>query len=607
MGAPTTVACWGANGTHWAKYLPTAWPGDWSTCPNQISAACSWAAIAAAVASVTKAQADAGVLIRVAPGVLTGKGGGSSSTPVLQALGSTTWAQRITIFPQDGFGSITVTGGARFHQLYGINLCGFVFDDVCFSGCTNSMFSRWVATGHAQYNSDSAASGKITENVEFVEYVVGLTAETSDTDRSNFSCMGGEARLFRWAGGYVVPRYRLPKFDAGGNYTTAGLAHMDTFQIGQLSGYDDGIYYHDFEYEDTIHFAADNSAWQTGSVNGLTWTNCAAITYPLAQTRYPFSAGSNALLYAPTTSGQCFANGGGHNYKAYGSVFMGNDLINHTINATYPYPGRFPQPWADVSNTTVTSEFTANCVPISGSFTIDDTIVSRITLPPVHDMAYLMSIWGSFGGGSGGSAVAPTCVPVSTSAACVVGSSVTLSVATTGTAPIVVQWYKNGTIISGKTGLSLTIASPVVGDSGSYTATATNFAGSATSSAITLTVTAGAVAPTITSNPVGGVAKTGSNFTMSVTATGTAPLSYQWFQNGAPLAGQTLPTLILTPITSDNSGVYSCNVTNAAGSASSTGAELSVEVVAPPTYASGALIAGPDGKFVQAGGKIVGR
>jgi hypothetical protein len=60
----------------------------------------------------------------------------------------------------------------------------------------------------------------------------------------------------------------------------------------------------------------------------------------------------------------------------------------------------------------------------------------------------------------------------------------------------------------------------------------------------------------------------GSLITFSVWADGPGTLSYQWYTNGAPLAGQTLTNLTLTLSLSD-SATYSVIVTNAYGSATS--------------------------------------
>jgi lysyl endopeptidase len=106
-----------------------------------------------------------------------------------------------------------------------------------------------------------------------------------------------------------------------------------------------------------------------------------------------------------------------------------------------------------------------------------------------------------------------------------VGQSVTFSVTATGTAPLSYQWRKGGGNISGATSSSYTIGAVGTGDAGSFDCVVTNGCGSATSSAATLTVN---TAPSITAQPQSQTRCVGQSVTFSVTATGTAPLSYQW-------------------------------------------------------------------------------
>jgi hypothetical protein len=97
------------------------------------------------------------------------------------------------------------------------------------------------------------------------------------------------------------------------------------------------------------------------------------------------------------------------------------------------------------------------------------------------------------------------------------------------------------------------------------------------SPAATLTVTAAAVRPTITTQPTNQTVTAGQTATFSVVATGTAPLSYQWTQNGVNIAGATSSTYT-TPatISSDDGSTFQVVVSNAAGNTPSTTATLTV-------------------------------
>ena len=87
---PVRVASYGANGTHWPSLIPTPFMYD-DTVPNIIDVSCNWQAISNAIVSVTPAQAAAGVLIRLVPGTLTGKGAGASNAAMLNNIGSSSW------------------------------------------------------------------------------------------------------------------------------------------------------------------------------------------------------------------------------------------------------------------------------------------------------------------------------------------------------------------------------------------------------------------------------------------------------------------------------------------------------------------------------------
>lgn len=103
--------------------------------------------------------------------------------------------------------------------------------------------------------------------------------------------------------------------------------------------------------------------------------------------------------------------------------------------------------------------------------------------------------------------------------------------------------------------------------------------------------------PVITSQPQTATVPVGSNVTFTVSASGTAPLSFQWRKNRAPLFGATAASLTLNNIFTNQSGDYTVLVlvSNAAGSVSSQVATLTVTVpVSAPLiesaiYAAGAI------------------
>jgi hypothetical protein len=88
----------------------------------------------------------------------------------------------------------------------------------------------------------------------------------------------------------------------------------------------------------------------------------------------------------------------------------------------------------------------------------------------------------------------------------------------------------------------------------------------------------GGQAPAITLQPQSQVLPGGTNTTFTVGASGDAPLSYQWSLNGLPLWGATNASLVLPDVQRGQAGVYQALALNAAGSALSAPATLTVPV-----------------------------
>jgi Immunoglobulin domain len=83
--------------------------------------------------------------------------------------------------------------------------------------------------------------------------------------------------------------------------------------------------------------------------------------------------------------------------------------------------------------------------------------------------------------------------------------------------------------------------------------------------------------PTITSQPAQQSAPLGQTATFSVVVSGTVPLSYQWSEDGEPIAGATQASYVTPPVQSTNSGEkFSVTISNVAGSVDSSSAALTV-------------------------------
>jgi len=103
----------------------------------------------------------------------------------------------------------------------------------------------------------------------------------------------------------------------------------------------------------------------------------------------------------------------------------------------------------------------------------------------------------------------------------------------------------------------------------------------------------------------------GSTVDLDVLVHGSAPLAYQWTQNGHSLAGQTSTNLVLTEVTgAANDGTYTVIVTNLYGAVTSA-PQVVLTIVAGPPYITGQpaalnpLFAGGDVTYsVRAGGSL---
>lgn len=164
------------------------------------------------------------------------------------------------------------------------------------------------------------------------------------------------------------------------------------------------------------------------------------------------------------------------------------------------------------------------------------------------------------------------------------GANVSLSVVAAGTSPLSYRWRKNGTTVSAATNSTLNFATIALADAGSYTVVITNRAGTITSAVATLTVNAAPVAPTISTQPASQSGFVGGSVTMSVIATGTGPLSYQWRHEGTNVTAGTASSLLITNLATNHSGSYLVVITNIAGAITSAVAVVEVSPAPePPT------------------------
>ena len=168
------------------------------------------------------------------------------------------------------------------------------------------------------------------------------------------------------------------------------------------------------------------------------------------------------------------------------------------------------------------------------------------------------------------------------------GQTVTFTTAFSGTASNY-QWFLNGTPISGATSATYSVFART-GLQGSYTVTASNAAGSATSSPAVLTVIDKPIyRPDQTTANQSAVKPLKSTQTFSVTAEGNG-LKYQWSLNGKPIKGATSSTYS-PAVSAKTAGKYTLEITDAAGNKTVIGdnpgePQMTLAVLAKPSVKS---------------------
>jgi uncharacterized repeat protein (TIGR01451 family) len=162
------------------------------------------------------------------------------------------------------------------------------------------------------------------------------------------------------------------------------------------------------------------------------------------------------------------------------------------------------------------------------------------------------------------------------------GQTATLSVTATGTTPLSYQWYRGNkgdtaNPIYGAT--SSTYATPALTTSTSFWVRVSNPCASVDSNTATITAVP-CVAPSITAQPQSLTIQSGQTATLSVTAAGITPLSYQWYRGNKgdtsnPISGATSSTYTTPALTATTT--YWVRVSNDCGSIDSATATVTVQ------------------------------
>jgi len=156
------------------------------------------------------------------------------------------------------------------------------------------------------------------------------------------------------------------------------------------------------------------------------------------------------------------------------------------------------------------------------------------------------------------------------------GQAASFTVSASGGGTLAYQWRKGGNAIGSATSATYTIAATASSDAGSYDVVVSNSAGSVTSSAAILTVSAANSAPAITAQPVAQSVAVGAGVTLTVTASGSGTLAYQWRKGGVVIGGATASSYTIASAAASDAGNYDVVITNANGSVTSNAVALDV-------------------------------
>lgn len=171
---------------------------------------------------------------------------------------------------------------------------------------------------------------------------------------------------------------------------------------------------------------------------------------------------------------------------------------------------------------------------------------------------------------------APSIISQPSNAVSCLGDSSVFSANISGSNPINYQWYNiNGALASG-TYSKYKIVSTSLNDVSTYYLKASNICGSVTTNTVTLTVN---TAPNLSVLQASNTVCENSSITYTAVATGTSPISYQWYKANTAISSAnslsySIPTVGLT-----DDGIYYCEATNICGSSQTNQSILNVDAL----------------------------
>lgn len=236
----TSTGAYGPDGSHW----PANTPEIGSNFGKVLDVPCDWTSIGKAIASVSDADIDKGVHIRVAPGTLPGFGASSGSQGVLKNFGRGTASKNILVSPKDGWGTVAIADSSRFINVKGVTFARINARFVLLTDCTRT---NW-AQSKVSYGFRMTSSNGITRQCNAYEVVM---ADAKIDINDPFGYAAGTGSMITeslWEGCYCAPVFR----------PSGAKDHIDSLQM-----YGNGAY-RGLTIRDSTIFGALNSAMQLG-------------------------------------------------------------------------------------------------------------------------------------------------------------------------------------------------------------------------------------------------------------------------------------------------------------------------------------------------------
>lgn len=255
-----------------------------------------------------------------------------------------------------------------------------------------------------------------------------------------------------------------------------------------------------------------------------------------------------------------------------------------TVQATTNYPNaQFGfqwlfnnQPLSDGGKYSGTTTNTLTITNISqteaGDYTVIVSVTNATGVNPVTSVARVTVI------------PAPTITQQPQDVTVCSGQQASMSVSVTGGTNVRYQWYVAGVAVPGETRSSISRSVDQTLNGVQVYCRISSDCGDVTSNTATVTVLE---PPTITQQPASGTAAIGRSYQLTVQASGSPTLQYQWYKDGQPIPGATESTYTITNVRDNDAGAYKVRVTNSCGTVESQEARITTASIDDEAYAAG--------------------